>query len=198
MARLEVFSTTSDWYCSKLYWALSIENTVSLFELKVTYFWWDKSLWYAPMDSVASLLLLVYFLPDCWCVDHVVVSITVQEGGSTEFYPSRRNLPLCLDLHLTIKWNEVKLILKVRKAKQANGIVSISHGNLSLTELYREHTTMKCASFSTEQKWHNLVSLELGIVVHYPIPMTSLIVWSVARSLKICIRANLFYVEALC
>lgn len=165
---------------------------------KSLFFGWDEVYDMLQWTQERLCWSLSIFCQHCWCVDHVVVSITVQEGGNTEFYPLWRNSPLCLDLHLAIKWNEVKLILKVRKAKQANGIVSISHGNLSLTELYREHTTMKCASFSTEQKWHNLVSLELGIVVHYPIPMTSLIVWSVARSLKICIRAILFYVEALC
>ena len=43
--------------------------------------------------------------------------------------------------------------------------------------LYRGHSNTKCASFSTtlqEQKWHSLVSLEIGLVDHHPISMVNL------------------------
>ena len=52
---------------------------------------------------------------------------------------------------------------------------SNNDGNLSL--IYRWHSITKCASFSSalqDQKWHSLVSLEIGMVVHRPLLMTSL------------------------
>jgi hypothetical protein len=46
---------------------------------------------------------------------------------------------------------------------------------------------MKCVSFSIalyEQKWHSIVSLEIGIVIHCPISMASswIKVWLARRS----------------
>ena len=52
-----------------------------------------------------------------------------------------------------------------------------SDWNLSVMDLYKGHCNTKCASISTpsqEQKWHNLWSLEIGIVDYRPVSMTSL------------------------
>ena len=54
---------------------------------------------------------------------------------------------------------------------------SNSDGDLSLIGLYRGHSNAKRVSFSIalrEQKWHSLVSLEIGILIHRLMSMVSL------------------------